>query len=196
MLRFDIINFLIAKKHYKKYLEIGVQKKKQNFDKIVCDYKVCVDPDKNSFSDYEMTSDEFFYRNKEKFDIVFVDGLHLCEQVLKDLVNSIKCLNLNGIIVCHDLLPINEKEQLRQYNSNSWTGDCWKAWMYFKKRNNNIKSYIVDTDHGVGIIENSENVDLRIENNCIIKEQDWECFLRSKNLMNIITVQEFMEKLI
>ena len=49
---------------------------------------------------HKMTSDEFFYNNNDKFDIIFIDGLHQYEQVIKDVKNSLNCLTKNGIIDC------------------------------------------------------------------------------------------------
>ena len=49
-----------------------------------------------------MTSDEYFLKIKDtgiKFDIIFIDGLHLDYQVNLDLKNSLKHLSENGFIV-------------------------------------------------------------------------------------------------
>lgn len=127
MKRSQVINHLIKTYNYKKYLEIGTERKSQNFNLINCDYKLSIDPDPKSDADFKGTSDEFFKQNKETFDLIFIDGLHLHEQVFKDILNSLDCLNPNGAIVCHDMLPSNEKEQLREQQFY-WTGDCWKAW--------------------------------------------------------------------
>jgi len=44
LLRFEIINSLIVKNGYKKYLEIGVAEKYHCFDNIICDMKHSIDP--------------------------------------------------------------------------------------------------------------------------------------------------------
>jgi len=58
---------------------------------------------------YQGTSDEFFniYYHL-KWDLVFIDGCHDAEQVLKDITNSLACLNEHGLIVCHDTYPPSE----------------------------------------------------------------------------------------
>ena len=73
--KIEIINKLISEKGYMSYLEIGVGKKRVCFKQIVCFQKASVDPDAKAT--FKMTSDAFFEANKEKFDIIFIDGLHL-----------------------------------------------------------------------------------------------------------------------
>ena len=57
---------------------------------------------KGKFSFFKNTSDEFFMQNKEKFDIIYIDGWHEEPQVYKDINNSWNSLNINGIIICDD----------------------------------------------------------------------------------------------
>lgn len=88
--RTDLLNHLATKYNLKRYLEIGVQNPMQNFDKIICEYKVSVDPDPNAHASYCKTSDDFFemmseYRHLDSIQIVteapmyevsIVDGEH------------------------------------------------------------------------------------------------------------------------
>jgi hypothetical protein len=132
MTRTEIIQYFIDTRKFKSYLEIGIFYG-ENFSQIVCDKKYGVDTEKK----YEgvthvMTSDDFFKQNTEKFDIVFIDGLHLCEQVYKDILNSLKFLNPNGVIVLHDILPAREELQTRERTTSEWNGDCWKAFLKYK----------------------------------------------------------------
>ncbi len=75
--RTALINHLIEKKHYRDYLEIGVQNSKNNFNKVIVPHKEGVDP--NVDCTYRMTSDEFFKTipKDKKYDIIFIDGLHI-----------------------------------------------------------------------------------------------------------------------
>ena len=54
------------------------------------------------FSFFKDTSDNFFLKNRESFDIIYVDGTHEALQVERDINNSWKFLNLNGIMICDD----------------------------------------------------------------------------------------------
>ena len=87
MKRTEIIQLLINKIKAKKYLEIGMGPG-LNFAAIKCEYKICVDPNPTVLVTHRMTSDEFFFQNQEKFDIIFIDGLHWSEQVYKDIVQA------------------------------------------------------------------------------------------------------------
>jgi predicted O-methyltransferase YrrM len=50
-----------------------------------------------------MTSDEAYpYLADDKFDFVFIDGLHTYEQVKKELNNYGELIRVGGVIACHD----------------------------------------------------------------------------------------------
>lgn len=127
--RTDILNHLAAAYGLQRYLEIGVQNPMQNFDKIICPYKVSVDPEPRASATFSMTSDEFFENEPEKFDLIFIDGLHHSWQVLKDFMNAVGRLNAGGFIVLHDCNPQKEEHTIvpRQTASGHWNGDCYKV---------------------------------------------------------------------
>lgn len=82
---------------------------------------------------FSETSDDFFVHNKlqnivgsEKLDIVFIDGLHLFEQCLKDFVNAEKWCSEKSIILFHDTIPLDEATQSRKCDTQFHTGDVWK----------------------------------------------------------------------
>ena len=164
MNRTTIINYLISKCKAKSYLEIGVWNG-NNFDNIVCEKRVGVDPAPEQLKNPElcrvMTSDEFFAQNTETFDVIFIDGLHHADQVFKDLVNATKCLNSNGYIVCHDMNPLTGIAQNIPYSGQGmWNGDCWKALVEFRKqRDYKYNVNVVDVDHGCGIISHKNRIE-------------------------------------
>ena len=122
--RFQIINKIILKKNYQNYLEVGCFKN-ENFDQINITNKIGVDP--VSGGTLRMSSDEFFLKNKDQFDIIFIDGLHVYEQVKRDIENSLIVLNEDGIILIHDCLPRKIWYQTDTRMSDTWNGDVWKA---------------------------------------------------------------------
>ena len=64
---------------------------------------------KERFSFYKNTSDKFFINNKDKYDVIYIDGWHEAPQVYKDINNCWNCLNENGIIICDDYFYGNIK---------------------------------------------------------------------------------------
>ncbi len=156
MKRYDIINMLIKKNGYETYLEVGVLHG-ACFERVKAKYKDGVDPvpvNKSSYKIKLMTSDEFFNSTDKKWDIIFIDGLHEYGQVLRDINNSLEHLNAGGAIVCHDMNPQTKKAQITPRivaDWEAWNGDCWKAWVRLRSVGG-LSMYVVDTDHGCGII--------------------------------------------
>jgi hypothetical protein len=100
-----------------KYLEIGVAAGDTFFDVSVTD-KTAVDPkfrfdvaenkgDDNLCKFYEMGSDEYFINihAEEKFDIVFIDGLHVFSQTFRDFCNSLSATHEDSVIIIDDTIP-------------------------------------------------------------------------------------------
>ena len=194
MMRWDIINHLIDKNNYKSYLEIGVQDYSSNCEKIKAEYKIAVDPAPRNKCDFIGTSDEYFAQLslETKFDIVFIDGLHLSEQVDKDIENSLKHLNPKGAIVLHDCNPETESMQVRNDHGGPWTGDVWKS--IFKHRFKlDLEVYVINTDYGCGIIKKGTQTPPSIEYNDSNLTWDTLAF-NKKEMLNLISVEEFLNK--
>jgi predicted O-methyltransferase YrrM len=119
--------------------------------------KVGVDP--YSGGNFRGTSDEFFSKNNEKFDCIFIDGLHEYEQVCRDISNSLKILNKNGIILLHDCLPSTIHQQAVPRYKAVWNGDVWKSIVNFRT-NPNIDTVTCRIDHGISIIRNVKNLNV------------------------------------
>jgi hypothetical protein len=167
--RTEVLNFLLS--HYKRettYLEIGVCDPNGNYNYINADIKYSVDPGYDFIDnpvDFKMTSDEFFAKleNKEiltsdiKFDIIFIDGLHLAEQVDRDIINSLKYIKDDGFVVLHDCNPPTEwhaREDNDYYDTPAgpyWNGTTWKAFLKWRF-NDSVKSCCIDSDWGIGVL--------------------------------------------
>lgn len=134
------------------YLEIGVNKG-ETFGKINCHRKVAVDPnflfDKDIWAEemnnaefHQVTSDIYFESCDEKFDLIYLDGLHTFEQTLRDFCNAISCLKPGGAILIDDTIPnsyhaampdLQRSFQIRRARndkSGSWMGDVYRL-VYF-----------------------------------------------------------------
>ncbi len=49
-------------------------------------------------------SDYFFSKNKDKFDVIYIDGYHKYDYVKRDFINSMNCLKKGGLLICDDFL--------------------------------------------------------------------------------------------
>ena len=195
--RFDMIqaciNTIKKRKKEVNYLEIGVETG-FCFFMIKANRKLAVDPEftikittkikayiRNPYnfnnSYFELTSDDFFEQQQDYLkkigglDVVFIDGLHLSEQVIKDINNAMKNLNDGGFILLHDCSPAAETSAIRAHHkfevyrmnlpdyNGIWNGDVWKAIVELRATRKDINVKVFDTDQGIGMItkETPEN---------------------------------------
>ena len=185
-----IIQDIINKKKYKSYLEIGCFDN-ELFNHINCFKKVGIDP--YTGGTIRKTSDKFFKDNNEKFDCIFIDGLHTYSQVKKDIDNSLKFLNPDGIILLHDCLPNNYFEQATPRSQYIWNGDVWKAIVECRT-NVDIDTYTCYADFGIGVILNRKNkniLDIKYNEFSKIKFNDY--FTNYKEYMNIIEFEDLLK---
>lgn len=198
MNRTKIINTFIEKRNYNSYLEIGVAEG-SNFESINIENKTGVDPsDEYKGNIYRMTSNEFFELNRnslhKKYDIIFIDGLHLSGQVIKDVKNSLEVLSDNGVIVLHDCNPATEDNQVIPYKKGLWNGDVWKAVLYFRINLDGYDIFTVDADFGCGIIQKGSS---KYSKKFIHKkpfEIDYNFFKKyRKEILNLISLKKFIK---
>ena len=188
--RIEIVQQVINLKKYNNYLEIGTYKD-ELFSKIICKKKIGVDP--TSGGNIRLTSDEFFKINKEKFDLIFIDGLHTYKQVKKDILNSIECLNENGIIMMHDCLPQDYFSNAIPRSVYVWSGDVWKAFVEMRTKEN-LDCYCCYADQGIGFILKRRNKNLlNIKTNNFSKIKFNYFFQNYKNLMNLKEYDEILK---
>jgi SAM-dependent methyltransferase len=187
--RLDLINLAIKKTNAKKYLEIGCDKNKI-FRRVECETKVGVDPARGGT--HRMTSDEFFISNTDKFDVVFIDGLHYYGQVTNDFNNALKCLNENGIIILHDMMPSSEEEAvvpIPEVLPYTWVGDVWRLAFDLSNRSDIIFKLVL-IDNGCGIAwkgtQNPINVAV---------DSSWDSYVKNWNKLPLITYKEIQSNL-
>ena len=188
--RIEIVKFLLKYKVYNSYLEIGTFND-ELFSKIDCKIKIGVDP--YSGGNVRLTSDEFFKKNNQKFDLIFIDGLHHYDQVIKDISNSLKYLNSNGIILIHDCLPSTIESQLVPRISRNWNGDVWKAFLK-QRKDTDLDCYTILADEGIGVIFKRKNSNILKFNINNFKRLKYKFFYDNyKSAMNVITFEKFKD---
>ncbi|MBO5005646.1 MAG: class I SAM-dependent methyltransferase [Clostridia bacterium] len=168
-----ILNYLIFRHNYKTYLEIGLGDPLSSFIEIMAPNKESCDPYVNreltpiinKYLTYHMTSDDMFANmdKDKKYDLIFVDGLHDAKQVLKDIFNSLKHINDNGLIVVHDCLPKHEYWAEPVFNNDNparklsnglfdgtYNGTTWKVLPVLEALG--VKFETVDVEYGLALI--------------------------------------------
>lgn len=151
--RADLLNNIAKHIGAQSYLEIGVQTGK-TFRAIEVAQKVGVDPDPYAYdATIHTTSDLFFSCNDQKFDLIYVDGLHEWETALRDIDNAVECLTPCGVIVVDDIAPRRSEHQTRRPTAIHWTGDVWKSWFVaMQKYSDRFDMFAVDIAFGEGVM--------------------------------------------
>lgn len=182
--RHEIINKLTNKRDT--YLEIGVETG-YTLSNTHFLQKVGVDPDPKcgtiiNTQIHKCISDQYFETintSNDNFNVIFIDGMHHCENVLRDFNNSVNTLSPNGTIFIDDCIPLNYNEQLKipvnHYYENGilkygeeWTGDVWKfVYHLLKNYNDKIKySYFHNINYrGVICIKILEHFQINVSSN-------------------------------
>jgi len=192
--RTDLLNLLVRRRHYRRYLEIGVRNASENLDRVRAPIRDGVDPAPEQPVAYQMTSDAFFAgpgKNKT-YDLVFIDGLHIADQVLRDVENSLRVLAPGGALVIHDCNPRAEATQLEQQPSRGlWHGTVWKAWVELRSTRPDLQMYVVDVAQGCGVIEQGEQELLDPP-----RVLDWAYLQENRaEALNLVSVDAFIDRL-
>lgn len=144
-----VVRTLIEATGARSYLEIGCAENLL-FDTVTAARKVGVDPAQGGT--HRMTSDAFFAGNQERFEVVFIDGLHLYDQVRRDVANALKVVPAGGWIALHDMFPRDWiEEHTPQISTSRWTGDPWKVGFELV-RTDGVEFRLLSIDHGVGVV--------------------------------------------
>ncbi len=188
--RKDIINKIIERKNFKNYLEIGCDQN-ELFSKVKVEKKIGVDP--NNGGTHRMTSDTFFLKNQDKFDLIFIDGLHTYNQVLKDIKNSLVALNNKGFVLLHDCFPMSYYDQAVPRAQRKWNGDVWKAITEIRTLKD-VDTYVGAFDNGIGLILKRNNTKILKKPSKIFKKISYKDYYNNyESFLNLISKKKFFE---
>jgi hypothetical protein len=154
----------------KTYLEIGVQL--GDSLRLARCASIAVDPafniipaniegvfGKQELHFYQMGSDDFFGRHSPSkilgasIDMAFLDGMHRCEYLLRDFINTERHCKRNSVIALHDCLPIEPAIASRfQFESRSaaahregwWAGDVWRTSLLLRRFRPDLSFTVLD----------------------------------------------------
>ena len=179
--RLTLIQNLIDKNKFSKYLEIGVSIGTVFF-RVKCAKKIAVDPSfgfskfkiltrtlrLGNYSNlsaryFEKTSDDFFKDDapsvlNDTVDIALIDGMHEYGYALRDIENTLKYLSPNGVIIVHDCNPKTQENACSFHEwkergfTGEWNGDVWKAIVNLRSSKPDLDIFVADIDQGLGII--------------------------------------------
>ncbi|MEZ0471430.1 class I SAM-dependent methyltransferase [Luteimonas salinilitoris] len=175
--RKDAVQGLLSLFDRPRYLEIGVNRG-ETFHDVIAHEKVAVDPkflfdvDRarttvQGATYHEVTSDEYFgsiVRPEERFDVIYLDGLHTSEQTLRDFMSAILFLREDGVILIDDVRPPtyvaslpNRKNffKVRQFlgsDKKSWMGDVYRLVYFIETFAQQFAYRIIADNHGQAVI--------------------------------------------
>jgi hypothetical protein len=164
----DFVSHVVSAKRARVYLEVGVRDG-ATLTRIDCD-SIGVDPffqlsmnpmaRKRRLQLFQETSDEFF-RDRDvqqvaggPIDVIFLDGLHQFEFLLRDFINSERVADRSGVIMLDDCLPVNVEmtervhrsaERVDRVHADWWTGDVWKLLPILRRYRPDLHVTAVDT---------------------------------------------------
>ena len=153
------------------YLEVGVNQGK-TFNSLSASAKVAVDPKflfdyqalaKPDVRFHEITSDAYFGSAEavgDRFDVIYLDGLHTAEQTTRDLINAISFLKPGGVIIIDDVFPSSYPAALPDRNhtrilraatrdpAGAWMGDVYRVVFFVETFCQQFSYATVTDNHG------------------------------------------------
>jgi Methyltransferase domain len=172
--RGEVIQTLLDLFENPRYLEIGVQNG-VTFLPIRAAKKIAVDPIfafslpplrvTPTIEYHEVTSDEYFgsiVNPEDKFEVIYLDGLHTLEQTLRDLLSATNHLKDGGVIVVDDVIPTTFSSSLPNENDvrflrnllpseaadASWMGDVFRLVFFVESFMQGWQFATIADNHG------------------------------------------------
>jgi hypothetical protein len=165
--RSSLFNEIINKLNYTSYLELGVSTGEYCWNSVICEKKVGVDSNPQTIKDGVVCAltDDFFSKlsKDEKFHLIFIDAKHEKNQVLKDFCNSLEHLSSNGIIIMHDIYPLDESH----IDIEKSCGNVYEFWIELV---NNYPNETFVFEGYPGHVEGSVGIYFNFENNFDVKK--------------------------
>lgn len=155
--RVEVIQAFLSLYDRPSYLEVGVCTG-ATFHALAAERKVAVDPafrfdaeaaaaSHPNATYHAVESDTYFGTiagRDERFDVIFLDGLHTFEQTLRDLINALTLIRPDGVIVIDDIMPssyaaslpdlarFNRFREAAGVKRGTWMGDVYKLVFFIE----------------------------------------------------------------
>lgn len=157
--RHEIINTLARKIDATCYLELGVRRTEDNYDRINIKYKTGVDIIPLRKKILKLPTDEFFIQYSDhRYDIIFIDADHRYAGVKLDLEGALRLLKPGGYIVMHDCFPktaMQASPNPLRFGRGAWCGQAYQV-VANALLNDAIRGFVVDCDFGVGVFHKGD----------------------------------------
>jgi hypothetical protein len=113
------------------------------------------------------TSDEFFdaLDPDERYDVVFVDGLHTHEQSRRDVENALAHLGEGGVVLVHDCNPPTAEAAGPDPDATrgeGWCGEVWRTIVELRATRGDLVVEVLDTDFGIGVIRRGASTPIEL----------------------------------
>jgi hypothetical protein len=107
-----------------------------------------------------MESDAFFASpdvdanlGRAPVDLVFVDGLHLFEQALRDFLHVERRGARGSVVLFHDCLPLDRATSARERRTSFWSGDVWKLLPILREHRPDLDVFVIPCyPTGLGVV--------------------------------------------
>lgn len=93
-------------------------------------------------------SDEYFRRRGPSHwqpDLVFIDGMHLFENALRDFMNVERISGADTLVAVDDIYPNAPRQAARARSTRVWTGDVWKLHVCLQRHRPDLWLLALDT---------------------------------------------------
>ncbi len=104
-----------------------------------------------------LTSEEYFARHRApEFSLAFIDGLHLFEHALADLLRLAPFAAPGAVIALHDTVPLDRETASRVRTTEFYTGDVWKVLPFLTSHTNADAVTVATAPSGLTLIRGLE----------------------------------------
>lgn len=151
------------------YLEIGIGQGDSQICFRGARRRIGVDPAPRvsedilaQFEFHRTTSDAYFATldsgpGRPRADIIFIDGLHESDQVLRDFANAETVAAPGALILFHDVMPVDPVSASKVRKSRFWLGDCWRALHYLVHHRSDLDVAVVPAaPSGLALVRHTE----------------------------------------
>lgn len=215
--RQEAVQHLLSLFDRPRYLEIGVCKgatfhNVRAYEKVAVDPKFQFDVDDarataSNSTYHEISSDEYFGSVAdpgEKFDVIFLDGLHTSEQTLRDFMSAMLLLRDNGVILIDDVRPPTylasianrgnffKMRKFMKSRDQRWMGDVYRLVYFIQTFAQQFTYGIVADNHGQAVVWRKRRATVPHRTISDVGSKTFEDFVLDKDAFPLMRLEEIV----